>query len=342
MVWTTIPDGDIDPESPIDAPLMAALRDNPIAIATGLSGAPKILNAAFSDNTINGSRLLNATIPVAKLVASSITQSYLAAASVGRSQIKTALANGSVNIGASASGSYTLTGSTYSWWTASSYDDGGGNGFTFGNGNTAAGVLGLLNTTALFQAFYVDECYVQASPPYDLGDGVIPLFVTLMLDGTGNIVGSCVAPDPVWAYNGPTDIVPDRYTSDGRAYKRVRMLPPEFRKVRLDALTDAARDRFLDALAVAPLEEMEITQEIKNADMAVVPHPWVGNDLTGRTVVIVDPVSPFVERLALLHERGESVRDLLLAGQIVLDNAPLQRGAPPGVQVVSARFKLSR
>lgn len=342
MVWTTIPDGDIDPESPIDAPLMAALRDNPIAIAQGLSGAPKILSAAFGDNTLSGVKLQAGTIPAGKHVAGSIAQSDLASASVGRGQLKTATAAGSTNVAGSMPFTYTLTGGTYAWWTCSGYDAGGTSHWAFSAGNVAAGALGLKNITDQFQSFFVDERYVQTSPPYDLGDGIVPLFVTLMLDAGGAIVGSCVAPDPVWVYNGPTDIVPDRYTLDGRAYKRVRMLDGQYASLRLASLDPAARETFLEALAVAPLEEIEITQAIKHNDMPVVPHPWVGNDLTGRTVVMLDPVSRFTERLALLHARGESVRDLLLGGEILIDNVALPRRGPPGVQMVGARFRLTR
>lgn len=40
--WVTIPDGDIDPDSPITTPLMTALRDNVAATAEGSSGAPAV------------------------------------------------------------------------------------------------------------------------------------------------------------------------------------------------------------------------------------------------------------------------------------------------------------
>lgn len=40
--YTNIPDGDIDQDSPVTQPLMTALRDNPIAITEGASGAPRI------------------------------------------------------------------------------------------------------------------------------------------------------------------------------------------------------------------------------------------------------------------------------------------------------------
>ena len=46
--WTTIPDSDLDPESPITTSLMQALRDNPVAITEGASGAPKVVPAGTS------------------------------------------------------------------------------------------------------------------------------------------------------------------------------------------------------------------------------------------------------------------------------------------------------
>ncbi len=45
MAWVTVPDSDVDPESPITTGLMIALRDNPVAIAGRLSGAPLVVNA---------------------------------------------------------------------------------------------------------------------------------------------------------------------------------------------------------------------------------------------------------------------------------------------------------
>lgn len=40
--YSAIPDGDIDQDSPITQPLMTALRDNPIAVTEGATGAPRI------------------------------------------------------------------------------------------------------------------------------------------------------------------------------------------------------------------------------------------------------------------------------------------------------------
>jgi hypothetical protein len=55
--YTAISAGEIDADSPITADLMSKLRDNPIAITEGASGAPKISAAALNltANTLTGS-----------------------------------------------------------------------------------------------------------------------------------------------------------------------------------------------------------------------------------------------------------------------------------------------
>lgn len=45
--YTTIPDTEIDQDSPVTQPLMTALRDNPLAIAEGTAGAPKVLGSGL-------------------------------------------------------------------------------------------------------------------------------------------------------------------------------------------------------------------------------------------------------------------------------------------------------
>lgn len=52
--WTTIPDSDVDPESPITTGLMTALRDNPQAMGEGASGAPPIRIVLFTDSFASG------------------------------------------------------------------------------------------------------------------------------------------------------------------------------------------------------------------------------------------------------------------------------------------------
>lgn len=56
VAWTTIPNGDVDVDSPITQALMTALRDNPEGIAQRASGAPKIFSCPYDyqEFTANG------------------------------------------------------------------------------------------------------------------------------------------------------------------------------------------------------------------------------------------------------------------------------------------------
>ena len=54
--WTTIPDSSIEPGKPIRSIDGIALRDNPIAIAEGATGAPRIEDAALDTTVTNAGR----------------------------------------------------------------------------------------------------------------------------------------------------------------------------------------------------------------------------------------------------------------------------------------------
>lgn len=45
--WTVITDAQLDPDAPLTSDLAYAWRDNPIAIAEGAAGAPRIVDAAL-------------------------------------------------------------------------------------------------------------------------------------------------------------------------------------------------------------------------------------------------------------------------------------------------------
>jgi len=56
MSWTDIPDSALEPNKPIRAVDGLALRDNPIAIANGDPGAPRIKNAAYESGSITADK----------------------------------------------------------------------------------------------------------------------------------------------------------------------------------------------------------------------------------------------------------------------------------------------
>jgi hypothetical protein len=178
--------------------------------------------------------------------------------------------------------------------------------------------------------------YLQASPPYDLGDGEVPLFVFALLERDGAVRAVYVAPDPPWANNGPTDIRPT-HLRDGRPVQRRPVRPP--RPARANR---AALEAWLEAVCRCPAEEIEVTAAFKNSDMGLIPHPFLGNDLAGRSVVLLDPVAPLTARLAALHEAGESVNALLHEDWLRVDNTALTRACPPGVAACAAKWRSTR
>ena len=132
--------------------------------------------------------------------------------------------------------------------------------------------------------------YIQASPPYDIGDGECHSFIYLLIDNsTGNIDSGYHAPDPVWANNGPTCIRPE-YKHHGKGYRIIQTI-------------DKSKS-FEDSSRYSSIEQ-EITNDFKNSDMVLIPHPFQGNDLTGKSVVLIDPCDSIVRQAELMKESGE-------------------------------------
>jgi len=55
--WTNVPDTSLEPGAPAKGRDMRFLRDNPIAIAEGASGAPRIQTAAIANNAVTDAKL---------------------------------------------------------------------------------------------------------------------------------------------------------------------------------------------------------------------------------------------------------------------------------------------
>jgi hypothetical protein len=161
------------------------------------------------------------------------------------------------------------------------------------------------------------QTYVQSSPPYDLGDGEIPLFLFFAyIDG--ELAGSYEAPEPPWALNGPTDI-----------HTGVQ-LPS------IDNLRDVAfRENWLELAIQDKLEPVsDDEQTMKNYDMPEIPTPFEHRYKT----VMIDPMGDEMVRLAEWHRRGYSIHEFVKAGLMKIDNTALNRCGPPGVDVVRVRW----
>lgn len=60
--WTNIPDSVLEPGKPARSVDALALRDNPVAIAEGAAGAPKVTEQAMAVNSIHGNRIRSGTV----------------------------------------------------------------------------------------------------------------------------------------------------------------------------------------------------------------------------------------------------------------------------------------
>ena len=280
--------------------------------------------------------------------ANAVDQNAIAAAAVAQGKLKTGLQQSLGAFPHNTVVEINFTGATYTL------------GWSVGhNGAPAAAAVyphddaNFLNKISLFQGtgvgliYWFQARYVQASPPYDLGYGKFPLFVFLLIDSSGKIVRFDIAPDPPWANNGPTNIRPDSWKDKRTAEKRKESPPsegdliPMKRVLRKPALPGdpALMAAYLEALRNPVFDEVEITMAFKNTDMPLIPHPFIGNDLTGFSVVLLDPGCACLADLALMHEAEESVGEILHGEYVEIDNSPLAVPTPPGVLTRRAAWK---
>jgi len=336
--WVTIADGAVDPDSPLDSVLMTGIRDDLIHLREWL-GAGFFAGAVQDhdhDNVNSKTPVLgNGSVTTAKIADSNVTEVKLGNSAVAQAKVKTATGEVSINNG---SANLTLPGGQYGWYPEIKKAGPVDPSHQIGLNSTNTSYLTNIFITASGDsgAFgYAQQRYVQASPPYDLGGGEVPLFVFALVDTLGNIRATYAAADPPWANNGPTDIRADFIDAAGSAFKLARPA------VNVAKLSDpVTREAELAKLDAAP-QLVEITQAVKQADMPLIPHPFMGNPLTGMTVVLLDPVAPLNERLLRLLESGESVAALLHGDYLRIGNTPLPRSGPPGVIAVSANWKLT-
>jgi hypothetical protein len=162
--------------------------------------------------------------------------------------------------------------------------------------------------------------YVQSSPPYNLGDGDVPLFIFAAFRDK-QIVGLWEAQDPPWALNGPTLI-------SGK-YAGLQLLTRE------ELADPFIREPYIEKLIAGDLEPVAEGQELKQFDMPEIPSPF-DDDVA---VALIDPVGDECLRLAEMGRCGYNLGELVLSGDLVIGNEPLKRCGPPGVPCVPIRWK---
>lgn len=345
MAWTSLT---ATLDGPITIGYGQGVIDNFTAMASGSAGAPKIQNAALAGYPWTSAAYATGSVGAAAIATGAVGQAEIAASAVGQSEIKSASGTTSTTT----SINYILPGGAYGFmprlthssavgsdaaWQAVSYAAYGG-----GSGSYLTQVVleQRLSGTA-----YMQQHYIAASPPYNLGDGDISRFVFAVVDkNTGAVESVYSASEAPWHYNGPTDI-------RGKAVKDAhgRMMKARPRKIMADipytlkeAILDPAKfEAYSAAFKSADILDEEITQELKNRDMPLIPHPFIGNDMAGKTVIMLDPVCDTLCKISeLIEEHDEfNFNELLHDGRFVIDNTALNRSTPPGVTAHSFRLK---
>lgn len=277
---------------------------------------------------------------VSGYAAGSVDQSAIGGSAVGQGELKTTTASGSTSAPTTGA-THSLTGGSYSWWTAAGRTVANGNSLvSFGGSNTAAGVIGIAGDAA-GAIFEVDENYIQASPPYSFG----PLFVYLLINLDGTIECISVAPDPTWAYHGPTNIIPQRREANGKAFRTVETFDG---KPWMNVKDDPALLRAVLAGDVVPVkDEIEITLAYKDSDIDVRPHPWCYNApdselMSGRTVVLLEPGTSMMDKFydILKNSHANEVKTIIQGGYLSVSNEVLDVPKKPrGVQVARCALK---
>lgn len=256
--------------------------------------------------------------------------------SVSQGDLNTSV--GSVSVSTALIGStpsdVTLPGGAYGFWVQTrKVMSGGANSASGtlapfeadGTATTAYATRARLTITktsgASLDTFFAQQRYITASPPFDMGDGEAGGFGFLKVNKSGEIVATYFADVPPWGYNGPTDI---------RACKKCPITGTKYRKV----MKKRTLEQIMDGAEVE-YEYEPITQKIKNADMALIPHPF-GDLAKDETIVLLDPMDDRIRRLTEYQNAGGDIAEFL--AKIKPDNERLRRKGPKGV--MQARFSV--
>ena len=329
MAYSSIPDEEIAGNKPVLSATAIKLRDN------------------TDDHTHVGdvAALGVDSVGASQIAASAVGQPELAGNAVGQGEVKTAINPVSTT---SIRAKLTLAGGEYGFypqtkmsvtstsnWLANIIS----NDLADGTINPQPGwasyetIIELGNNSGFTS--YAQQRYFAASPPYDIGNGDIPLFMYAIVNSSGKIESISTAPDPTWAYNGRNAINPrKRYKKKGNPnYFHMKKQRPN-----KDNDFDAWLESYKNPKIIESVEE-EITQAVKNQDMNEVPHPFIGNDLTGKTVVLIDPVGKMCDCLFDMHEEGEDAHDVI-RNYLIINQDPIKGAkSPKGVMTVKARWK---
>jgi hypothetical protein len=342
-----IKDGVISADTINEKTVASGVTIETVLIKDGAIVTPLKIDTINEETAANGVTVDGLNIKDGKLNTNdSVIQSNLSNLAVGQAELKTT--TGSVQT--TTSGQFLLPGGQYGFYPELQLSTGGtaGTCYIANDLATLSGWVVENYYTTIYIAktgsgsMFANQRYIQASPPYNLGNGDIPLFIYALINkSTAKVEATYVAEDPPWAYNGSKRINPKKVlVQDGVKYLKRTIRPWSH----AEAKTDKAR--FIENLAAVKnhiVEYVEITHALKNAGMLDIPHPFMSHDQATHAVVLLDPCSPLCGNLHELaqesNEGTSEISEILYAGRIKFDNTPINGLiTPPGVMGVRMRL----
>jgi hypothetical protein len=201
--FSAITTGQTDADSPINQPLMDAIRQDLYHLKEFCYG----IGGTYTPDAEHDHDGANSK-PVASVAANAVGQTQMQDAAVGQAELKHD--HGSVSTTSTVGETLILPGGAFGFWVclktnnASAYALVGRDTEAIKTGGTSYANTIRLRIDGSPYTAYAQQYYVQSSPPYSLVDHEWGHWIYLLrkaIDGT--IVSAYEAPEPPWAYNGP-------------------------------------------------------------------------------------------------------------------------------------------
>lgn len=286
-----------------------------------------------------------------------VTQTHIASGAVGRAQLKTTTGTVSVSAdianttaGRSDTSSVILPGGQYGFWPETRITDQAGGsqqgailGCHGAEATTSFATRGAIkldkHPTSIAQpasaAGEFRQRYIQSSPPYDHGDGVIEGYVYVLMNADGTIAGLYAAEDPPWYGNAANSPSEQFVGEDGKLYGRFVRSSVSVRDRTEGRMPQAQFERDFGQVVT---EDVEITTQTKLRGMDELPHPF--SPEAGQTAVLLDPMDPLVGRMINMMQAGESVEEIFRRDYLRVDNTVMSsRRGPPGVAIHAPKWR---
>ena len=351
-VYDDLNDEEIDAESPLTESVMTRLRDNTRAT---FRADPTVPDAELC--LIEGQRTgSNDTTKVFQPDGSggiNVQEISLGSNVVNQSQLDSSVQS-ITNI--FASGNTNLSGGQYGF-TLETREVGSGFGsvmyaFELGSSGYQSRV-GVDETTA-GMTIDVRQRSIDSSPPFDLGDGNIPLFIYAEIKNDGTIGRVSTSRIPPWAYNGPTRVRPDMWKMDKEGnlndkklivsdlelimerYNRHTIMktaiPPE------DDITKFTEDDFKRYSEHTITVPVSMSRKNKDIDIPGLNQPF-SSHTDVKEVILLDP--PDTGRLEEMFKQDVDIGRLIVDKHIEISNRKLSRSTPEGVNAHSFSWRNS-